>query len=141
MSYNLKSNNFVLFQPSDRQKDGIYCIPGGVIHVFAFQVIKSKIVTIATAIIDANSSNISFVENSSLHMWFSKYPLDHFLFTAIDWMNPIHLSITSRIIRFSDKNTMLQPTVMALDSDTVYYVNVKNMQASEKTYNLQFQSN
>jgi hypothetical protein len=127
------SDNFVLFNRPDRSKDDRYAIPGGVNHVFSFQILPRKHSNITLALTQLEPPTQQF----SVHAWLSRRPLDKILFENNPAMNPIKLTLVPKsIIIWDVQMTDLDPGALTLDPMLTYYVNVRNMQSGQNAYKL-----
>jgi hypothetical protein len=129
----LRPENFVLFNRSDRSKDGYYVIPGGVNHVFSFQIFPRRHSNITMSLSKMDPPAQQF----SVHVWLSRRPLDKILFEDNPSLNPVKLTLIPKSVVLWDFGMPdLDLGNLTLDPMLTYYVNVRNMQSAENAYQL-----
>ncbi len=127
----MAKENYVLFERRDRSKDGFYTIPGGVNHVFKFQLLAQQL-NIAASMAEVDPP----AQSGSLHLWITRRPLDIPVFRS-NIYNPLPLLLTPKIIQiWSDKIPDLDPGCLTLDPLITYYINIRNMQTLHNAYRL-----
>jgi hypothetical protein len=128
-----RNNNYVLFDRNERVKDQCYNIPGGINHVFAFQIPKRRLSVLTVSALQLDPP----VQISSLHLWFSKTPLDDILFTSVSSLNPMLITLREKTIELCDwRMTNMRLGPLMLNPTLVYYINIRNMQAAQNAYKL-----
>jgi hypothetical protein len=125
-------DNYVLFERKDRSKDNFYTIPGGVNHVFRFQLNNSGRSNITASLAEVDPPT----QEGSVHLWITRRPLDIPVFRDRVY-NPMALLLSPKIIQiWSDKTPDLEPGYLTLDPLITYYVNIRNMQTLQNAYRL-----
>jgi hypothetical protein len=115
--------------------DNYYAILVDVPQVFPFSIQQSASTTIQIA------QTKRGMQDGSLIAWLSATPLGAPLFWQYDWMQQIVLRNQPRIITLCDRNmSPIPPGAFALEAALWYYLNVKNNEAKQNSFQLIFSS-